>query len=174
MKFEISMGFVALGCFALWAADITPLNVKLGQWESSTTSQTTGQPPIPQEMLDKIPPEARAKMEERMKANRTPTTMVRKSCLKKEDLDKAMTFGADDQACTRTVLTSSSSKEEVRIECNRGGSKQTGMMRIEAADSEHVKGAFQMAVAAGGRAMNINTTFTAKWLGPTCSEKDEK
>ena len=31
----------------------------------------------------------------------------------------------------------------------------------------------QMTMTGGGRSMNLNSTFTSKWLGPTC-EKDSK
>ena len=100
MKTNILLGLVVFAGSALWAADtITPLDVKLGQWESTMTSETTGLPPIPQELLDRLPPEQRAKMEERLKANASkgPKTTVNKSCLKKEDLDKALSFGSDGQ-----------------------------------------------------------------------------
>src|SRR5579864_4184976 len=141
MKFTISMLFAVLGCMALWAAD--PLNVRLGQWETTSTVQSSGAPPIPQEVLDKMSPQQRAMLEERMKANQSPRTTVTKSCLKKDDLDKALTFGADDKACTRTILSSSSSKQEVHIECNRGDGKQTGTIRIEANGSDSVRGSVQ-------------------------------
>ncbi|HYM05457.1 MAG TPA: DUF3617 domain-containing protein [Terriglobales bacterium] len=159
------------GCI-LWAVE--PLNVRLGQWETSMTMATTGMPPIPQEVLDKMTPEQRAIMEQRMKGTGTPRTTVTKSCLKKEDLDKAMTFGADDKECTRTIVTSTASKQEVHIECNRGGGKQSGTIRIEASGSESVKGAVQMTMTSGGRTMNISNTFSSKWLGPVCSEKESK
>jgi hypothetical protein len=159
---------VLAGC-AVWAADISPLDVKLGQWETTLTTKTTGLPPIPQDVLEKMPPEARARMEERMKgtSNGAPHTTVSKSCLKKEDLTRAMTFGADDKACTRTVLSSSGSRQEIRVECNRNGVKQTGTIRIEAANSESVRGSMEMALGA----MNINSTFSSKWLSSTCTEK---
>jgi uncharacterized protein DUF3617 len=176
LKIKISLGFLILGCSAIWAADtITRLDVKLGQWETTSTVQTSGMPPIPQEMLDKMTPDQRAMIEARMKANQTPKTTVTKNCLKKEDLDKALNFGAEDKTCTRTIVTSSSSKQEIKIECNRDNAKSTGMIRIEAAGSDSVKGSVQMAMATGRGTMNINSTFTSKYLGPICSEsKDDK
>lgn len=176
MRIKISLGFIILGCSAIWAADtITRLDVKLGQWETTSTVQTTGMPPIPQQVLDKMTPEQRAMIDARMKANQNPKTTVSKTCLKKEDLDKAMSFGADDKSCTRTIVTSSSSKQDIRVECNRDNAKSTGTIHIEAAGSDSVKGSVQMAVATGRGTMNINSTFASKYLGPICSEsKDEK
>jgi hypothetical protein len=173
LKTNISLGLIVFAGSALWAADtITPLDVKLGQWESTTTVETTGLPPIPPEVLDRLTPEQRAKMEERLKANASkgPRTTSRKNCLKKEDLDKALSFGSDQKNCTRTIVTSNRSKQEIRMECTAGGGKQTGTIRVEAISSENVKGSTEMTMTGAGRTMNMNSTFTAKWLGPTCSE----
>src|ERR1700681_4106488 len=82
----------ALFCAAAWAAQTTPLNVKTGEWESTSTNETTGQLPVPQEMLDKRKPDKPAKMEAAMKARglQGPRPTVYKNCLKKEDLDKPL------------------------------------------------------------------------------------
>src|SRR5579862_2888392 len=82
---------------AAWAADTTPLNVKTGEWEVTTSTESSGQLPIPEEMLNKLTPEQRARMEAAMKARGAggPRTSVRKNCVKKEDLDKA--FGNDEE-----------------------------------------------------------------------------
>ena len=69
MKKTFLLGLVLFAGSALWATDtITPLDVKLGQWESTLTTESNGLPPIPPEVLDRLSPEQRAKMEERMKA----------------------------------------------------------------------------------------------------------
>jgi len=163
---------VSAGPFLRAADTITPLDVKLGQWESSMTMETSGLPPIPPELLDRLPPEQRAKMEERLKANASkgPRTTTHKSCLKKEDLDKALSFGNDQKNCTRNIVTSNRSKQEIRMECTAGGGKQSGTIRVEAVNSENVKGSTEMTMSGAGRTMNMNSTFSAKWLGPTCSE----
>src|SRR5437868_8630402 len=85
----------------------TPLNVKTGEWESTLTNETTGQLPVPQEMIDKMTPEQRARMEAMMKARgiQGPRTTVTKHCVKKEDLDKP--FGSDNKSCKQTLVTSS-------------------------------------------------------------------
>ena len=173
MKTIISLVLVVLASAPLWAADsITPLDVKLGQWESTMTMETTGLPPIPPEVLDRLPPEQRAKMEERLKSNASkgPRTTTHKSCLKKEDLDKALQFGTQEKSCTRTIVTSNRSRQEIHMECAVGGGKQTGTIRVEAINSENVKGSTEMTMTGAGRTMNMNSSFTAKWLGPTCTE----
>jgi hypothetical protein len=162
----------ALFCVTAWAADPTPLNVKTGQWEATITSETAGQLPIPQEMLDKMSPEQRAKMEAMMKARgaQGARTNTYKSCLKKEDLDKP--FGNDEQrkSCKQTFVTSSSTRQEIHMECDLGGGKQSGTLKLEALDSGTVKGSMEMVASNGGRSMTVNSSFSSKWLGPVCTE----
>lgn len=110
----------ALFCAAILAAQTTPLNVRPGEWEVTTTNETSGQLPIPQDMLDKMTPEQRAKMEAMMKARgmQGAKTTVSKLCVKKEDLDKP--FARDNQSCKQTILTSSAIKQESHMECETG------------------------------------------------------
>jgi len=161
---------LALVCTVACNAQTTPLNVKTGEWESTIASDTSGQLPIPQDMLDKMTPEQRAKMEAMMKARgmQGPRTTVTKHCVKKEDLDKP--FGNENKSCKPTIVTSSATKQEIHMECEMGGGKQVGTLKFEAVDSSTVKGSMQMTASNGGRTMNVNSTFSAKWLGPACTE----
>jgi hypothetical protein len=158
----------ALFCATAWAAGTTPLNVKTGEWETTMSGGSSGQLPIPQEMLDKMTPEQRARMEAAMKARggQGPRTTVRKSCVRKETLDKP--FGNDEErkSCKQTIVTSSATRQEIHMQCENGGGTQTGTFKLEAVDSGNVKGSMQMTASSGARAMNINYTFSAKWLGP--------
>jgi hypothetical protein len=162
----------ALFCAGICAAQ-TPLNVKTGEWESTMTNETSGQMPIPQEMIDKMTPEQRAKMEAMMKARgmQGPRTTVTKHCVKKEDLDKP--FGNENKSCKPTIVSSSATKQEIHMECEMGGGKQVGTLKFEAVDSSTVKGSMQMTASNGGRTMNVNSTFSAKWLGSACTESNK-
>ena len=169
---HVSFPLAVLFCAATLAAQ-TPLNVKTGEWESTLTNETTGQLPVPQEMIDKMTPEQRARMEAMMKARgmQGPRTTVTKHCVKKEDLDKP--FGNDNKSCKQTIVTSSATKQEIHMECEMGGGKQVGTLKFEAVDSSTVKGSMQMTASNGGRSMNVNSTFSAKWLGPACTESSK-
>jgi hypothetical protein len=100
-----------------------------------------------------------------------PRTMVNKHCVKKEDLDKP--FGNDDKTCKRTIVTSSATKQEIHMECEMGGGKQVGTLKFEAVDSSTIKGSMQMTASNGGRTMNVNSTFSSKWIGPACTESNK-
>ena len=129
---------------------------------------TTGAPPIPPDVLASMTPELRAKMEERLKGK----PVITKTCVKQENLDKPLTMGRADKACSNTLVTSSSSKQEIHVECSRENTKSSGTIRIEAMDSENIKGTVQMTSTTGDRTMNIDSTFTGHWIGPSCSKTE--
>jgi Protein of unknown function (DUF3617) len=155
----------------LAAGKYQPLNVKTGTWETIYTTTVSGAPPIPQEMLDKMTPEQRTRFDTMMKkmATGTPTTRTSKTCLTKEQLAKNP-FN-DRKSCTETVLASTGSKMEIEEVCMEENAKTNAKVRIEASDSENVKGWVQSTVTGSGRTMNVNGTFTSKWIGAVC--KDE-
>lgn len=172
MRAYLLLGVVVLTASAVWAADkIQPLDVKLGLWQVSSTNETTGMPPIPPDVLARMTPEQKAKMEAEMQAQRGPHTQTRKHCLKKEDLEKGTTFGENRKNCTRTVVNSSSRKMEVRLQCQEGdGAKSDMTLNIDALSAENVKGLIQGDVSGSGHTMHIKSAFTAKWLGPVCGK----
>jgi Protein of unknown function (DUF3617) len=158
-----------LGCTICWAADtFHPLDVKTGEWESSITVATSDVPPIPPEALARMTPEQRSRLEEQTKSL-SGRTIVHKFCLKKEKLDKPISWGNADKACTTALVTSTGSMQEIHVECNRNNRKSSGTMRFEARDSENIKGTVKMAMTSASGNMDINSTFTAKWTGETCS-----
>ncbi len=173
MKFSFAIALLAAS--AAWAADPVPLDVKPGQWEATVTSQFSGMPQgrqipqIPPDQLAKLPPEQRAKIEAALKqAGGAPRTSTSKSCVKKEDLTK-MPLNSD-QSCKTTLVSSSSTKQEIHMECDRNGSKQTGTVTIEALNSESIKFTIQAGAGTNGKNMTMNITGTSKWLGPACED----
>lgn len=168
---------------ATWAADVTPLDVKTGQWEYTVTSQISGlgdaqkqMPQIPPEQLAKMPPDQRAKLEAALKqygaiASGKPNTTTNKTCIKKEDLAKLDPAKNTDKSCKLTVISSSRSKQEIKEECSPNGNKQSGTMTIEAQNSESVKFTFTGTSMEEGHPINMNVNGTGKWLSATCTEK---
>jgi hypothetical protein len=83
---------------ATGAADkVRPLNVKLGLWEVTTTVMASEEIPIPAGLLEKLTPEQRARVEERIEARSSQAAKVtrRKFCLTGEQLNKGPIFGQD-------------------------------------------------------------------------------
>jgi hypothetical protein len=150
-------------------AKLQPLNVKPGLWESTMTYTKAGELPIPAGRLDKLTPEQRARLEERMKANSGQTnTMTNKSCLKKEDLENPDFF--DKKQCTWTTLESTSTEAKGSAICDYRdiGAKLSGTGEIIAVDQEHIKGTIHMTATGSGHVMNTDGKLTAKWLGSSC------
>ena len=170
---KISLGLAFVACCTIgWAADtFHPLDVKTGEWESTMTVATSDVPPIPAEALARMTPQQRARLEEQTKSL-SGRTIVHKTCVKKEKLDKPLTFGNNDKACTNTLVTSTGSLQEIHVECNRNNRKSSGTLRFEALDSEHVKGTVKMSMTSDSGNMDINSSFTAKWVGEACSSEN--
>jgi len=154
----------------LWANDkIQPLNTKLGLWEMTVTTGGMGQMPIPDDVLSKLTPEQQAMVKQRMQAAGGMSGVARtyKSCATKEKMDNGAAF-SEDKTCKPTVVTSTSSKIVVNVECESNGMKGNGTIQFEAQDSENIKGTVHMTMNANGQTHTMNSTITGKWVGPAC------
>lgn len=176
MTARYALGFALLAGAACAANTPPPLDIRPGMWEGTTTTETTGTPAIPPELLARMTPEQKAMLEARMKAGTSqgPKTNVTKHCITKEELSKGLTFGDDHGSCQRTVVNGSSSKQEIRIECANSGIKASGTIHIEAIDPEHVKFSVQVTSGDGAHTMKINTTGTSKWVSAPCTSDEKK
>jgi hypothetical protein len=123
---------------------LQPLNVEPGLWEV-TMSMTINGMGMP------------------------PRTNVYRSCLKKEDLNK-YPFADPEKRCTYPVVSSTGSTMEARGTCAPGseGAKIDFKLRLDAADSENVKGTGQMTMSGPGGSKNGTYTATSKWISATC------
>jgi len=168
----VSLGAALFAASSLSAQTLQKLDMKTGQWEITRTSDMSGMPPIPPEVLSRLTPEQRAKMEAAMQARgaRGPSTKVETRCITKEDLDKPLNLDRDRASCKNTIVTSSSSKQEIKIDCDEKGMKATGTVKVEASNSENVKITSQINAGDGSHNMNMNMTMLAKWVGPSCSQ----
>jgi len=144
--------------------------VKTGLWETTSTITRSGEMPIPAEFLAKMSPEQRAKLEALMKANSAQTSKTRtyKTCETKEKLEKTPFMNTKE--CSLTVLSSTSSKADLRVSCQTEGLKSNGDISVEALSTESVKGSGHVTATGGGHTMNMTTTLSSKWLGSSCGD----
>jgi uncharacterized protein DUF3617 len=172
MPTKVLLALIVLSSLGLWAADgVTPLNVKEGLWENTVTRSMTGMPnmpAIPPEALAKMPPEQRARVEAMMKGG--ATTDVRKECVTKEKLEKRSAFSDNRGDCTRTVVNSTGSKLEVKFHCEEKQASTDGTLVLEALSSDNVKGTMHSVTNTHGQTMNMDFTFSSKYLGPACGD----
>ena len=166
-----ALSIVILTAGASLAADVTPLNLKPGLWETTSVSERSGgpaMPAIPPDKLAAMPPDVRARLEAQMKGMSSPTTTTRQSCRTDKDL---RSFTDDsNKSCKQTIVTSTGTKQEVKMECNMPGNSGTGTVTVEAKDPEHVSGLVLMHMGSNGRTMDMRVTITAKWLSSSCGD----
>ena len=153
-------------------SSLKPLNIKPGLWESTRTINTAGAMPIPAELLSRLTPEQRARMEERMKAHSASrsSTTTEKHCVTKEDLEKDRLKIAEAKECTTTVLNSTSTSVKAKLVCDTEGMHATGSLELLAADPEHLNGSYHSTMNGNGHTMNVEGNWTSKWVGVRCGD----
>lgn len=146
------------------------LNIKPGLWESTRTIKRTGEMPIPAELLNRLTPEQRARMQERMKASSVghTSTETEKHCVTREDLERDRLKIAEAKECSTTVVNSTSTNLKGKIVCETAGMHATGMLELVAVDPQHVNGSYHSTVDGNDHTMNLEGTWTSKWLGFNC------
>ena len=166
------LALIVLASLTLWAADnIAPLNVKEGLWEVTVTHSMSGMPAmpnIPPDALAKMPPEQRARMEAMMSGK--PSTDVRKECVTKEKLERHSAFSNNRGDCTRTVVSSTGRKLEVKFHCEEKQSSSDGNFVMEAIGTDNVKGTMHMVSSGSGHNMTMDFTISSKYLGAECGD----
>jgi hypothetical protein len=149
--------------------EIQPLNIKPGLWETTRTYKSSGAPPVPPETLARLTPEQRARLEQRMNAHSAgnTTTTTDKHCVTKEDVEKT-DFGQGKGECTYNIETSTSTRAKGTYSCVVEGMDVNGFIDITASDSEHITGSTHGSLSSGGRTMNVESTFTSKFISASC------
>jgi Protein of unknown function (DUF3617) len=136
----------------------------------------TGVPAIPPDMVSQLTPDQRAKLQASLQAYAAqgPRTVTTRTCLTEEKLKEPLDLTQKGKDCTHTVVSSNSKKQEIDFKCTIGGGQQTGVLRMEAVSSDHVKGTMQITMVADGQTSHSETDIDSKWLQGTCSAKDER
>lgn len=164
------MRAVVIAALALPAlAGATSFNARPGAWESTTTSVMSGQL-MPADVLARMPPEQRARIEAMLAAQSGKArTTVHKSCITKADLDQNRLLKSDDEKhCKTTVVTSSPSKLVLDRECPSPHPNSAHVV-IEASTPEHYVGHMDVTLDQGA---TVHLDIQARWLGASCAGID--
>jgi hypothetical protein len=148
-----------------------PLAVKTGAWEVTVTTATEGLL-IAQSVLDKLPPENRARMlaAARQRAGKT-TTHVAKSCLTPEDLNSEQGWGMgkdDNGECTTTALATTPTLRRFEMVCG-GDNARRGQGAFTVKSPTQMSGVMDLA----GETGKLHMEMSARWLGSSCKGIDE-
>lgn len=179
MKTPILLALACLTPLAGWAVDPVPMDVKLGLWETTLTNQMDISSMIPPEALASMTPDQRAKMEATMSGRGGARTSTSKHCVTKDTMNEALASASMDNIkkmnCTRTFLTSTSTKQVIHMECSSEAMKTSGDIQAEVIDRENTKGSMVMTLGGGGgRGGNMKMSWTTKWLGADCGDVGQK
>jgi Protein of unknown function (DUF3617) len=154
-------------------ATAASLNMKPGLWEIHATTQHSGMPPIPADVLSKMTPDQRTRLDAALKAqaSRPPTQSVTKNCVTQKDLDKPIPFdpGERDKSCKNTILKSTRTLQLIHIECS-GAQRVSGDWKFEAVDPKSMTGSMDMKIAGAGNTMTVKSEFTGKWISASCPD----
>jgi hypothetical protein len=149
------------------------MDLKLGLWESSVTTPMGGMPALPPEVLSKLTPEQLAKMEAAM-GRGGARTMTSKHCVTKETLGEMSSFNENRaQNCKRTLVSSTSTKQVIHMDCTMRETTSGADLQFEAVDRENLKGSMVMSAGPGG-GVGTKMEFTSKWLGADCGDIGKK
>jgi hypothetical protein len=172
MRNTLLVALLFVCSLTLCAGDDVPfLDVKVGLWEVSTTHSMKGIPTagnIPPDVLAKMPPEQRAKIEAMTSGK--PTTDVIKSCVTKEKLEKRSAFMSNRGECSRTVVSSTGRKMELKIHCVDKDTTSDGTAVMEAIGSDTVKGTMHFVTKTSENTITMDFTTSSKYLGPACGD----
>jgi hypothetical protein len=165
MTQRISTGFGAILMLCSLSAHAEPLDIKLGLWESTSTTDISGMP-VPAEVLKNMPPDRRARFEAAMKARQAdgPKSITDQTCMTKDDLNRPFdTKNDEDENCTNTIVTATRTHAEYKIECT-GPEARNGVMHAEALSRESVKYTIVMNTGNG----TVTNEITSKWIAADC------
>ncbi len=145
------------------------LNVKMGLWETTSTTNVSGD--MPAVDLDKMTPEQKARIQAMMQSMMGPRTTTVKSCLTREKFDDNTFLGQKDlnMACKRTVGTNTATTLDLTETCT-GDHPATIHLHFTAASPTSVEGTMKTTTTNNGRKMDVDGTIAAKWLGAECGD----
>lgn len=158
------------------AADKPP--IKPGLWEIKTESRTLNGQPMPDmgammaERMQKMPPEARAKMEAQMKAHGMQMTpqgggMAVRMCLTQELLDRNM-WQKQEGRCQNTGLSQSGSTWNWKFVCTEPPSEGEGSTTFNGSDAYTAK--MKITSQRNGQPQTVTMVHQAKRLGADCGD----
>jgi len=160
----VAAATAALGAAA--AAQTPALNVQMGLWEISTTTDVGGQ--MPGVDTSKMTPEQKARVDAAMKGMMGSHTSVNKTCMTKEKFNQS-NFMADQPGdmCHQTITTNTRTSLEGSVTCT-GEHPMTGQIHIDAPSPTAFTGTVKASSTDSGRTMTLNLALSGKWLGADC------
>jgi hypothetical protein len=143
------------------------LNVRTGLWEITTSTEISGMPQLPAEVLANMTPEQRAQLAAVLGGNgKGPRVDKNQECVTEKDLEEP--FKAQDRKeCQSTVVKSSATQQDISLVCT-GEHPAKGKLHVETPTPESMRGTIEIVAGDGDQPMTIKSKLTGKWLGKEC------
>lgn len=148
-----------------------PLDLKLGLWESTITTESSGAPPMD---TSRLTSEQKARLEAMLKqrAAQGPATRVYKSCLTRDKLaeDPLNEPPRQGEKCTIRVISQTKTTWQGNRTCTRGAEKTQYAVKFSALSREQVKGTGRGSISDGVHTMSGHGSYSSKWLSANCGD----
>jgi hypothetical protein len=148
------------------------LNIRTGTWEITATTQMSGAPAPPPELLEKMTPQQRAEIVAAYKAEaaKGPQTEVTRECITTEDVEQPFkSAGAED--CTQEIVRTTRTTQEARLVCT-GAYQGSGVLRVTAPNPEAMTASLDLRAGEGRDQMTIKAQMQGRWLAEDCEDED--
>ncbi|MGA8005786.1 MAG: DUF3617 domain-containing protein [Burkholderiales bacterium] len=162
--------FVGAAAFFAAGASAAPLDVKLGLWEVTLTTQMSGELPIE---AGRLSPQQRAQLQAMLQAQ-SGRTHTYKTCLTKKQLeeDPAAEPPEEGETCTTKIVSQTSKHWKGTRVCTGNGRRREFDIDMRAVSRERGQGTVRVVFSGGGQTMTGNNKMSSRWLSSNCgSEK---
>jgi Protein of unknown function (DUF3617) len=158
--------FCAASIFAA-GASAAPLNVKLGLWEVTLTTQMSGGG-LPFD-VSKLTPEQQAQARAILQSQNN-LTHTYKSCVTKKQLeeDPAAEPPEEGEKCTTKIASQSSTHWKGTRICTRNGRRREFDVDMRAVSRERTQGTVRAVFNENGDTMTVNNKMSSRWLSSDC------
>lgn len=144
------------------------LDAKPGVWEMTHTVERSGNT-LPKEVLEKMPPDQRARAEAAMRDEVADGVrkLTRKRCMSAEDLAEDVILQKRD-SCKYEFTTRTTSKLEGTIACG-GDQSNLGEFKIEVIDGDKLNGRMQVTNAEA----RVVFQMQGRWISAPCTGQEQ-
>ncbi|HEY6453311.1 MAG TPA: DUF3617 family protein [Steroidobacteraceae bacterium] len=151
------------------------LNVRPGLWEVSAEGQISGAPPISDDMLARLTPEQRARLEAAMQSSMANASKPQRSrhCVTPEKVAQGLAVDESahaDSDCHKKILSNSSNEFDISEQCVRDNESTVLSEHFQFSGPQQMTGNVHVVRTAGGKTMTVDKTIHGKWLAASCGD----
>lgn len=159
-------------------SDVTWLEIKPGKYEVTTTT-TWNIPLKPSELLsafgklDRLTPEQKAALDSALDSGNLITTKTKMVCVTAGSINRAHYIPeTSDTSCKRTIVSSSSTKREMSLQCGPPGNATDLSVGFEVGTEDTFAASGRSTITSGTFKMDFTTASKAKWVATDCTDSN--